>query len=115
MIWTTTGNQWLDSKIRDIMNFNSELDSGACMHSPLTNDEIAALAQSIRVHGKGTMKYDNVRVGLNSRLDTIQAAVLNVKLTAFIEHELEDVNRIYKFYAIFQDEKFIRHNKLGYF
>jgi UDP-2-acetamido-2-deoxy-ribo-hexuluronate aminotransferase len=31
-------------------------------------------------------------------LDTIQAAVLNVKLTAFMEHELEDVNRIYKFY-----------------
>ena len=43
MIWTATGNQWLDSKIRDIMNFNSELDSGACMHSPLNNDEIAAL------------------------------------------------------------------------
>ena len=48
MIWTTTGNQWLDSKIRDIMNFNSELDSGACMHSPLTNDEIAALRRKFK-------------------------------------------------------------------
>ena len=43
------------------------------------DDELAALMQSIRVHGKGKMKYDNVRIGLNSRLDTIQAAILCVK------------------------------------
>ena len=58
------------------------------------DDEIAALAQSIRVHGKGTMKYDNVRVGLNSRLDSIQAAILQVKLKAFKDYELEDVNKV---------------------
>ena len=58
------------------------------------DDEIAALAQSIRVHGKGTMKYDNVRIGLNSRLDTIQAAILQVKLKAFKDYELDDVNKV---------------------
>lgn len=56
------------------------------------NDEWAALIRSYAVHGKGAMKYDNVRVGMNSRLDTIQAAILRVKLRAFAEHELEDVN-----------------------
>ena len=39
-----------------------------------------------------------MRIGVNSRLDSIQAAVLNVKLTAFIKHELEDVNRVYRLY-----------------
>lgn len=58
------------------------------------DDEIAALAQSIRVHGKGTMKYDNVRIGLNSRLDSIQAAILQVKLKAFKDYELDDVNKV---------------------
>lgn len=62
------------------------------------DDKIAKLLNSYKVHGKGSNKYDNVRIGLNSRLDTIQAAVLNVKLTAFIEHELGDVNRIYNLY-----------------
>ena len=47
------------------------------------DDELAALLRSIRVHGKGTDKYDTVRIGLNSRLDTIQAAVLLAKLTVF--------------------------------
>lgn len=56
------------------------------------NDEWAELARSIRVHGKGAMKYDNVRIGLNSRLDTLQAAILQVKFKAFKEYELEKVN-----------------------
>lgn len=63
------------------------------------NDELADLLNSYKVHGKGDNKYDNVRIGVNSRLDSIQAAVLNVKLTAFINHELEDVNRIYNLYS----------------
>ena len=62
------------------------------------NDEWAALIRSYAVHGKGTMKYDNVRVGMNSRLDTIQAAILQVKLGAFAEHEIEDVNRVADWY-----------------
>ena len=56
------------------------------------NDEWAALIESYRVHGKGTFKYDNVRIGLNSRLDTIQAAILQVKLKAFTDYELDAVN-----------------------
>ena len=56
------------------------------------NDEWAALIESYRVHGKGAFKYDNVRIGLNSRLDTVQAAVLQVKLQAFADHELDAVN-----------------------
>lgn len=55
------------------------------------NDEWAALIRSYAVHGKGSMKYDNVRVGMNSRLDALQAAILRVKLRAFAEHELDDV------------------------
>lgn len=58
------------------------------------DDEIAKLLESIRVHGKGEMKYDNVRIGLNSRLDTIQAAVLSVKLKAFADYELTDINDV---------------------
>ena len=58
------------------------------------NDEWAALIESYRVHGKGAFKYDNVRIGLNSRLDTIQAAILQVKLRAFRDYELADVNRV---------------------
>ncbi len=54
---------------------------------------------SLRVHGKGTDKYDNVRIGMNSRLDTVQAAVLNVKLNAFFTHELDDVNDVASFYT----------------
>lgn len=58
------------------------------------NDEWAALLRSYRIHGKGTDKYDNVRIGMNSRLDTMQAAVLQVKLKAFEEDELAAVNRV---------------------
>lgn len=60
-----------------------------------TNDDnIAELLKSIRVHGKGSFKYDNVRIGWNSRLDTLQAAILKVKFRAFREYELEEVNRV---------------------
>ena len=47
------------------------------------NDEDAELINSIRLHGKGSEKYDNIRVGLNSRLDTLQAAILIEKLKIF--------------------------------
>ena len=49
------------------------------------DDERAKRLASIRNHGKGADKYDNVRIGLNSRLDTLQAAVLIEKLAVFDE------------------------------
>ena len=63
------------------------------------NDEWAALIESYRVHGKGQFKYDNVRIGLNSRLDTLQAAVLQVKFKAFADYELDAVNRAASLYG----------------
>ena len=49
------------------------------------NGEYAEVIRSICLHGKGTAKYDVVRVGVNSRLDTLQAAILLPKLAAFPE------------------------------
>lgn len=63
------------------------------------DDDIADLIGSLRIHGKGKDKYDNVRIGMNSRLDTIQAAILQVKLEAFINYELEAVNSAAELYT----------------
>jgi UDP-2-acetamido-2-deoxy-ribo-hexuluronate aminotransferase len=49
------------------------------------DDELADIIRSIRVHGKGVHKYDNTRIGLNARLDTIQAAILIEKIKIFPE------------------------------
>lgn len=62
------------------------------------NDEWATLIRSYAVHGKGSMKYDNVRIGVNSRLDTLQAAILQVKLKAFQEYELRAVQQVADWY-----------------
>ncbi len=63
------------------------------------NDDWAALIRSYAVHGKaGNDKYNNIRIGLNSRLDTVQAAILLVKLKAFRDHELKDVNTVATMY-----------------
>lgn len=58
------------------------------------NDEWAELMDSYHIHGKGSDRYDNVRIGLNSRLDSVQAAILLVKLKAFKDYELVDVNKV---------------------
>lgn len=64
----------------------------------LTNDDEAADAMnSLRIHGKGADKYDNVRVGMNSRLDTLQAAILLPKLAIFAD-EIEKRNVVAKRY-----------------
>ncbi|WP_315831437.1 DegT/DnrJ/EryC1/StrS family aminotransferase [Bradyrhizobium prioriisuperbiae] len=64
----------------------------------LTDDtELAETLRSIRVHGQGTDKYDNVRLGLTARLDTIQAAVLIEKLKIF-QDEIDARNRVAKRY-----------------
>lgn len=57
------------------------------------NDEWADRLRSLHVHGKGGDKYDNVRIGMNSRLDTLQAAVLLAKLD-FLEEELTACERV---------------------
>ncbi len=57
-------------------------DGGAVFTDDLNNAEEI---DSLRLHGKGVEKYDNVRIGLNSRLDTIQAAILIEKLKIFDE------------------------------
>ena len=57
-------------------------DGGMCFTD---NDELAAALDSIRVHGKGSHKYDNARIGINSRLDTLQAAILLAKFDIFPE------------------------------
>ena len=63
------------------------------------NDEWADLLRSYAVHGKGADKYDNIRIGMNSRLDTVQAAILKVKVKAFADYELADINKIAKLYT----------------
>jgi dTDP-4-amino-4,6-dideoxygalactose transaminase len=60
--------------------------------------ELAATLRSVRVHGQGTDKYDNVRLGLTGRLDTMQAAVLIEKLKIF-EDEIAARNRVAERYA----------------
>ena len=63
------------------------------------NDAWAALMESYHIHGKGSDRYDNIRIGMNSRLDSIQAAILLVKLKAFKDYELKDVNRVAERYT----------------
>lgn len=62
------------------------------------NDDWAELLRSYRVHGKGNDKYDNVRIGMNSRLDTLQAAVLLEKIK-FFDEEIKKCNNIAEEYT----------------
>jgi len=48
------------------------------------DDKLASVLRSIRVHGQGSDKYDNIRIGLNGRLDTLQAAIVLAKLDILI-------------------------------
>jgi len=57
-------------------------DGGMCFTD---NDDLAQSLRSIRVHGQGRDKYENVRIGVNGRLDTIQAAILLAKFAVFPE------------------------------
>lgn len=62
------------------------------------NKEWAETIESLKIHGKGSNKYDNVRIGMNSRLDTIQAAILLPKLNAFKNYELAALSEIANYY-----------------
>lgn len=62
--------------------------------------EVDARLRSLRVQGKSVVdKYDNCEIGMNSRLDTIQAAILLPKFKAFVEYELEAVNKVASWYT----------------
>jgi dTDP-4-amino-4,6-dideoxygalactose transaminase len=64
-----------------------------------TNDDgMAQLIDSYRIHGKGSHKYDNERIGMNSRLDTLQAAILLEKLAIFAD-EIEERQKVAGRYA----------------
>jgi dTDP-4-amino-4,6-dideoxygalactose transaminase len=70
-------------------------DGGACF----TNDDgLAEILLSLRNHGQGADRYENVRIGINSRLDTIQAAVLIEKLKIFPD-EIESRERVGRRYG----------------
>ena len=72
-----------------------------------TNDDnLAEIMQSIRVHGSGKDKYENIRLGVNGRLDTMQAAILLEKLRIF-DHELVQRNQIAAYYSDNLDKNFI--------
>lgn len=70
-------------------------DGGAIF---LDSAEKAQLLRSLRMHGEGSDRYENVRIGINSRLDTLQAAILLEKLSIF-EDEIEARDRAAERYA----------------
>ncbi len=69
-------------------------DGGAIFTNNLS---LAKKVDSLKIHGKGKDKYDNIEIGMNSRLDTIQAAVLLEKFKTF-DDEILKVNKVSKFY-----------------
>lgn len=78
-------------------------DAGAIFTN---NDEWADLIRSICVHGKDTSKpndpnakYNNIRLGRNSRMDTLQAAILLPKFNAFVDYELDSINKVALWYT----------------
>jgi dTDP-4-amino-4,6-dideoxygalactose transaminase len=62
------------------------------------DDGLANIMESVRVHGKGDHKYDNVRIGINGRLDSLQAAILLAKFDIFPE-EIELRQQVANRYA----------------
>ena len=71
------------------------------------DDDLAKRIESIRVHGKGKEKYDNIRIGINGRMDTIQAAILLEKLDIF-ENEIQERNRVASRYSALLGKEFKR-------
>ena len=72
------------------------------------DDEEDARLRSLRAQGKSPVdKYDNREIGMNSRLDTLQAAILMPKFKAFVAHEIADVNRVAVWYTKRLDGRFV--------
>ena len=80
-------------------------DGGAIFTDDVSMD---ARLRSLRAGGKSpTDKYDNREIGMNSRLDTLQAAILLPKFKAFVDYELEAVNQVAKWYDERLKDKFV--------
>lgn len=81
----------------------------------LTNDDrLADVVESLRVHGKGQHKYDNIRIGINGRFDTMQAAILLAKLEIF-EKEIEKRQEVATHYSEgLKNAVKVPHVPLGY-
>jgi dTDP-4-amino-4,6-dideoxygalactose transaminase len=74
-------------------------DGGMCFTN---NKDVAEILKSLRVHGAGNHKYDNIRIGVNGRLDTLQAAILLAKLSVFpdeVERRQEVAKRYEKLFG----------------
>ncbi len=72
------------------------------------DDEIDARLRSLRAQGKSPVdKYDNREIGMNSRLDTLQAAILLPKFKAFVEYEIDAVNKVANWYTERLKDKFV--------
>ncbi len=72
------------------------------------DDEIDARLRSLRAQGKSPVdKYDNREIGMNSRLDTLQAAILLPKFKAFVEYELDAVNKVADLYTKELKDKYV--------
>lgn len=72
------------------------------------DDEVDARLRSLRAQGKSPVdKYDNREIGMNSRLDTLQAAILLPKFKAFVDYELDAVNRVAGWYTERLKEKYV--------
>jgi len=69
------------------------------------NDDLAEILKSIRIHGMGKDKYDNIRIGINGRMDTIQAAILLAKFEILPE-EIEKRQQVASRYSSRLSEKF---------
>ncbi|NOI82339.1 DegT/DnrJ/EryC1/StrS family aminotransferase [Vibrio tubiashii] len=76
--------------------------------------EHAELLRSYRIHGKGSDKYDNIRIGMNSRLDTIQAAILLVKLEAFPDELVSRQQAAERYNAELKDSYDLPFIPMGY-
>lgn len=80
------------------------------------DEEIDARLRSLRAQGKSPIdKYDNREIGMNSRLDTLQAAILLPKFKAFVEQELDAVNKAADWYTERLKGKFVIPTVLGGF
>ena len=74
-----------------------------------TNDDnLAQLIKSLRAHGMGLDRYENIRIGYNSRLDTIQARILLIKLEALIKNELASSNLVAMTYNLYLDSRIVK-------